>query len=154
MVGTRTPRFSETASARSSASPLFPPAVGPQTTKARHPASPRRGSRSGASATGPRVLDRPCLAGRAAYRFADRRTGVEDVRTRGLDVDRHVLPGLGRRLQVHGVAAPGLADGLPVLVRPVPDVDLLRRPDLAAVPPPGGSPPPPPDPPGPPLRAL
>src|SRR3712207_4700187 len=120
MVESRAPTSAESLSARSSASPLLPAAVGPQTTKAPPLTARPRGSRARTSAPAPRILDRARPAGRAADRlgdrFTDRFAGVEDVRARGLDADRHVLPGLGRRPKVHGVAAPGLADCLPVLV--------------------------------------
>src|ERR671917_535964 len=114
-VGTATPRSSVRASARASATSLLPAAVGPQTTRASPAASLRPPPRALADLRHGRV------------------GGVEDVGAGRRYLHPGVLAGVDVRPQVDGVAAPGLADGLAVLVGAVPDVDVLRTPDLAPV---------------------
>src|SRR5918997_1546441 len=114
-VGTATPRSSVRASARASATSLLPAAAGPQTTRAFPPASLRPPPRALADLRHGRV------------------GGVEDVGAGRRYLHPGVLAGVGVRPQVDGVAAPGLADGPAVLVGAVPDVDILRAPDLAPV---------------------
>src|SRR5215212_4794258 len=55
------------------------------------------------------------------------------MRARRFYLRCHVAPRLGSGRHVHGVPAPGLADGPSVPVPGVPDVDLLRQADLALV---------------------
>src|SRR5918998_1951285 len=114
-VGTATPNSSVRASARASAASLLPAAVGPQTTRA-----------------SPAAALRPPPQALADLRHG-RVGGVEDVGAGRRYLPPDVLAGVGIRPQVDGVAAPGLADGPAVLVGAVPDVDILRAPDLATV---------------------
>src|SRR5918997_518783 len=125
MVGVWPPRPvapSARPSARASASSLFPPAVGPHTTRVFF--EPVRPPTDVWSA----VMPRP-----ARKRSCRRCTSVEHVRTGGVYTDLHVFAGLGGGLHVDRVPTPRFADGLPIVRAPVPYVDLLVTADLALV---------------------
>src|SRR5215203_127767 len=121
MVVAHAPYKAESSPADISARELFPAAVGPQTTSAllfssgHFPGLSDTRSPRPASVAGPPVRPRRGHAGPPILSSMSR------------------SPRLGSGRHVHGVPAPGFADGPSVPVLCVPDVDLLRRADLALV---------------------